>query len=201
MNLATPAPATDPPLTESHHQALAAAARRREPIQRAARVANFNAWTTAILAALSAPFALFSVSGFLVFAALAAIAWNEFRGRRQLLACDPQGATILGWNQVGLLAMITIYCIWALYSNLWGSGSIEAELRANPQLSATIGSMEGFSDLYRSIVVILYGSVIVLSTIFQGANALYYFSRRKYVEAYVKETPPWAIDLHRATTP
>ena len=199
MALATLPPTTDPPLDESHHRALAAATERAEPIRRAVRVATFNAWTTGILAVLSAPFALFSLAGFLVFAALAVVAWNEFRGRRRLLEYDPAGATILGWNQLGLLAMITVYCVWALYSNLWGSGSIEAQLRANPQLGPTINSIEGFDDLYRTIVVVLYGSVIVLSAIFQGANALYYFSRRKYVEAYVHETPAWVMDLQRAT--
>jgi hypothetical protein len=199
MAPATLVPTTDPPLDESHHRALAAATERAEPIRRAVRVATFNAWTTAILATLSAPFALFSLAGFLVFAALAVVAWNEFRGRRHLLKYDPAGATILGWNQLGLLAVITVYCVWALYSNLWGSGSIEAQLRDNPQLGPTINSIDGFDDLYRTIVVVLYGSVIALSALFQGANALYYFSRRKYVEAYVRDTPAWVIDLGRAT--
>jgi hypothetical protein len=192
-------PLTDPPLTDSHRRELAAAALRAEPIRRAARVANFNAWTTAILAGLSAPFALFGLVGLLAFAVLASVAWNEFRGRRRLLEFDPAGASILGWNQLGLLTMITVYCVWSIYSNLWGGGSIEAELRANPQLAPAISSVEGFGDLYRLIVVVLYGSVIVLSALFQGANAFYYFTRRKYVEAYRRETPAWVVDLQRAT--
>jgi len=198
MSATTVTPVADPPLTESRLRALAAATERGEPIRRAGRVATFNAWATATIAALSAPFAAFSLAGLLVFAALAAIAWNEFRGRRRLLSFDPAGASILGWNQLGLLGMITVYCLWALYSNLWGSGSIEAELQANPQLGAAIGLVQGFDEVYRSIVVVLYGSVIALSAIFQGGNALYYFSRRKYVEAYVRETPAWVIDLRRA---
>ena len=199
MSTAILTPTSNPPLVESHHQELTAAARRGAPIRRAARVASFNAWSSAIFAALSAPFALFSLAGLLVFAALAAVAWNEFRGRRRLLDFDPAGPSILGWNQLGLLAMIAVYCLWALYSNLWGGGSMEAQLRTNPQLSAAIGSMQGFDDLYRTIVILLYGSVIALSIVFQGANALYYFSRRKYVEAYLRETPAWVIDLERAT--
>ena len=46
----------------------------------------------------------------------------------------------------------------------------------------------------------LYGSVIALSVIFQGGNALYYFTRRKHVEAYVAETPAWIRDLQSGTT-
>ena len=135
-----------------------------------------------------------------MFAALALVAWNEFRGRRRLLAYDPAGPTILGWNQLGLLAVVTLYCVWALYTNLWGANSIEAQLQASPELGAAIGSIEGLDALVRTVAIALYGSVIVLSTIFQGATAAYYFSRRKYVETYVRETPAWVIDLQQATS-
>lgn len=199
MTAATLAPSTDPPLSDLHHRELALAAQRSRPIQSAARVATFNAWTTAILAVLSAPFALFSLAGFVVFAGLALVAWNEFRGRRRLLEYDPAGVSILGWNQVGLLALISVYCLWAIYSNLWGSASIDAQLRANPQLSAAFGSLDGMSELVKPIVLAFYGTVIALTAIFQGGNALYYFTRRKYLETYVRETPAWVIDLQRAT--
>lgn len=195
---ATLLPITDPPLTDSHERALRAANERAEPIRRAARIATFNAWTTAILAGLSAPFALFSLAGAAVFVALALVAWNEFRGRRRLLAYDPAGPTILGWNQLSLLAVITLYCAWALYSNLWGTESIATQLQTTPELGAAIGSVDGLEALVRAVAIILYGSVIILSALFQGANAFYYFSRRKYVEAYVRETPAWVIDLTRA---
>jgi hypothetical protein len=45
----------------------------------------------------------------------------------------------------------------------------------------------------------VYGTVIVLSIIFQGLTACYYFTRRKYVEAYVRETPQWVLDVQRMT--
>lgn len=199
MTHATVTPSAAPPLTESHQRELATAARRRQPIARVARVAKFNAWTTAILAVFSAPFALLSFAGFLVFAGLAIVAWNEFRGRRRLLSFDPAGASALGWNQLGLLAMISIYCLWAMYTNLYGSNSIDAQLRATPELGAAFGSLGEMSDLVKPIVVAFYATVIALSAIFQGGNALYYFSRRKYVEKYVRETPVWVIDLVRSS--
>lgn len=191
---------TDPPLSDVHHRALVAARDRAEPVRRVGRVATFNAWTTAILAGLSAPFAIFSVAGFVIFVGLSLVAWNEFRGRRRLLEFDPAGATILGWNQLGLLALITIYCLWAIYSNLWGSASIDAQLRANPELQAAFGSLDGMSQLIQPIVLAFYGLVIALSALFQGGNALYYFTRRKYVEKYANETPAWVIDLQRAAS-
>ena len=60
--------------------------------------------------------------------------------------------------------------------------------------------LDDFDDLYRQIVLALYGSVIVLSVIFQGGNAIYYFTRRSTIEAYVSETPAWIRDLQSATT-
>jgi hypothetical protein len=53
------------PLSTEHFQELSRADDRAKLIRKAARVAAFNGWTTAIIAALSAPFALFSVAGFL----------------------------------------------------------------------------------------------------------------------------------------
>ena len=199
MPAATLTPIAESPLDQAHHLELAAAAERAQPIRRAARVASFNAWTTAVLAGLSAPFALFSVIGFLAFIALAAVAWNEFRGRRRLLAFDPAGATIIGWNQLGLLAMIAAYCVWAVYSNLYGANSVEAQLKANPEYSALFGSLDELGDVIEPLVVGFYAVVVALSAVFQGANALYYFTRRKLIEAYIRETPVWVLDLQRAT--
>ncbi len=201
MLAATPAPPNDRPLDQTHARAVAAAAARTQPIRKAARVAAFNGWSLALMAALSAPFALFSVDGLLVFAGLAIFAFNEFRGRKRLLAFEPAATTMLGWNQLGLLAMITLYCLWALYSNLLGSNSLEAQLKASPELGAAFGSlgnMDGFDGLYRQIVIVLYVSVIGLSALFQGANALYYFTRRAVVEDYVRETPEWVREIQRA---
>jgi hypothetical protein len=203
MLAATPAPPTDGPLDPTHARAVAAAAARTKPIRKAARVANFNGWTTAIIAALSTAVTLFTFDlvGLLVTLALAIVAYNEFRGRKRLLAFDPAAATMLGWNQLGLLAMIVVYCLWALYSNLLGSNSLEAQLEASPELGAAFGSlgnMDGFDGIYRQIVVVLYSSVIALSAVFQGGNALYYFSRRRVVEDYVRETPEWVRDIQRA---
>jgi hypothetical protein len=202
MPSATLTAPTNPSLDQSHHRALEAASRRSKPIRRAARVAAFNGWTTAVFALFSAPFACFSLVGLAVFAGLAAAAWNEFRGRRRLAAFDPKGATILGWNQLGLLLMVAAYCGWSLYHSLAGAGSLEAQLAANPDLKGAVGSLEGLEGLeylYRTLVAAIYGSVILLSVVLQGANAVYYFTRRRLIENYLRETPAWVLDLQRAT--
>lgn len=186
----------DGPLAPEHYRQLAAANERAKKIRNAAGVAAFNGWATAILAILSAPFGM---SGLLVTAGLSVIAFNELRGRRRLLAYDPSAATLLGWNQVGLLAMITVYCVWMLFSGISGEGALAAELKTHPELAEAIGSLDGFDALYKLAVVAIYGTVIGLSAVFQGLNALYYFTRRKYVLSYVQETPGWVIELQRTT--
>jgi hypothetical protein len=72
-----------------------------------------------------------------------------------------------------------------------------ADIRATPELSQLLGA-DGL-ELYRSMVVGFYGTVIALSLVFQGGNAIYYFTRRKCVVAYLQQTPQWVRDFHRAT--
>jgi len=178
---------------EQRHE-LTLAKTRGKAIRKAANVASFNGWVTAVIAALSAPFAPFSIVGFLVTCGLAVVAYNEFRGRKRLLSLDPSAATLLGWNQLGFLAMISAYCAWMLFANI---DSFSSQLQANPELQEALGSLDEFEDLYRLVVVGLYGTVFVLSVIFQGLNALYYFTRRKYINAYLQETPAWVQEIER----
>jgi hypothetical protein len=183
------------PLTAEHHRELTLARQRSKSIHKAARVAAFNGWATAIVALLSAPFALFSVSGMLVFIGLSAVAYNELRGRKRLLQFDPQAATVLGWNQLGLLAIIVCYCLWAVYANLSEASSITAELHGYAELETALGSPLQIETLAKQIVIVFYGSVMVLSVVFQGLNALYYFSRRRHIDTYNGDTPKWIREL------
>jgi hypothetical protein len=183
------------PLSAEHHRELTLATERAKPVRRAARVAAFNGWATAAIAAISAPFALFSRSGLLVFAGLSVVAFNEFRGRDRLLRFKPQAAMLLGWNQIGLLAIVVAYCLWAIYTNLTGASSLSAELQAYSELESSLGPMNDIETLARQLIVAFYGSVVALSVVFQGINSLYYFTRRKHVEAYVANTPTWIREL------
>jgi hypothetical protein len=199
MNIAITTGAPIQPLSNSQQQQVADANVRARKIRSAAGVAKFNAWSTAIVAVLAAPFAFTSLSGLFVAVGLSIVAFNEFRGRRLLLNFDPRGPTLLGWIQIGFLALIVVYCVWMLVTGLTGSSSFAAELQANPELREVLGSGEELDQIYKLVVVAVYGSVIVLSVIYQGANAYYYFSRRKYLSAYLRDTPGWVVDLQRLT--
>ena len=196
-------PQSGGPLTEEHRYELAAATNRLAPIRNAARVATTNAWITGVIAALSWPFAMFSVAGFLVAVGLTIVTYNEFNGRRRLLEFDPSAATSLARNQIGFLALIVVYCLWSIYSGLTGDNPIAAALSANSDLLAAEDRqmLAAGGDLWKIFVVGFYGTVILLSVIFQGANALYYATRRKYVQRYIDETPEWIRDLQRTTLP
>lgn len=200
MTAATTTSVPPGPLSPSQQAEVVAANKRARKIRKAAAVAKFNGWVTGFFAVCSVPFALFSVAGFLVAAGLIFVAYNEFKGRRRLLQFDQKSPTFLGWNQVGFLALIVLYCGWMLFVGLMGEGPFTAELMAKPELRAVFDSVDDFDRIYRMLVIALYGSVIVLSVISQGLNALYYLARRKDVEAYVRETPAWVLDLQRLTS-
>jgi hypothetical protein len=188
-------PSSEPPLTAAHYRELELAQARARPVRKAARVAGFNGWTTAVLAVLSAPFAPFSLVGFLMTVGLSVVAYNELRGRKRLLAFDPSAASLLGWNQLGLLAMVAGYCLWMLWASRANAEAVTAELQASPELSDALGSLGDIDALYRQITLAFYGTVAAVSVAVQGLTALYSFSRRTQIEAYLRDTPAWAMDL------
>ncbi|MCO8124683.1 hypothetical protein NHH03_23290 [Stieleria sp. TO1_6] len=184
-------PAQDGPLSQHHYDDLALATERAKPIRRAARVATFNGWTMAIIAALSVPFAISGWVALLVAIGLTIVAIVEFRGRNRLLKFDPSAASLLGWNQIGLLTLIVVYCLWMLFGGA-------TDIQAHPELAQLLGR-DGLA-LYRTFVIGFYATVIALTVIFQGGNAFYYFTRRKYIVAYREQTPQWVQDFRDANS-
>jgi len=200
VSAATLKPPAANPLSPEHHRELAFAAERAKPIYRAARVAAMNGWITGIIAACSAPFALYDLTGAVMTVGLAVVAYNEFRGRKRLLAFDPSGATVLGRNQMGLMGLLVGYCLWMMYSSLATPSPMINELTRTPEVKDALADLGDLNQLYQSMVIIFYGVVILLSVIFQGINALYYFSRRRLVADFVAQTPEWVRDVQRAKT-
>jgi hypothetical protein len=188
------------PLSAEHHQQIASAHTRAAKIRAAARVAAFNGWVTGAFALLSAPFAPFSFVGFLVTVGLAVVTYNEFRGKRMLLTFDPAAAKLLGWNQVGFLGLITVYSLWMVLDAFLGAGPLAKELQQYPELQSALGSAEDFLRFYRLIILAIYGTVILLSAVFQGFNAFYYFTRLGHLQAYLRETPGWIVEMQRASS-
>jgi hypothetical protein len=178
------------PLSPEQQRQLAEANQRARKVLGAARVAAFNGWTIGSIAALSLLFGLFSRTALVMGLAMGIVAWNEFRGRTLLRAFDPEGPRLLGKNQVGLLVVIVGYCLWSIYTTTTQESPEMAEIEA------MIGPV---SDLAAELTVMVYGAVIVLSVLFQGLNARYYFSRQRLVREYVQETPDWVVKLQKSS--
>lgn len=185
------------PLTPEHHQQISSAHTRAAKIRSAARVAAFNGWVTGFFALCSLPFAPFSFVGFLVAVGLVVVTYNEFRGRRLLLAFDLQAPKLLGWNQIGFLSLIIAYSLWMIWDGLTGANPLTQDLQKYPELQQALGSLEDFQRLYQLVILAIYIPVIALSTIFQGYAAFYYFTRSPLLHAYLQETPGWIVEMQR----
>ena len=147
-----------------------------------------------LFVAVAGMFGEFDVVGLVMGVGLAAVAWNEFRGRAMLRRFDARACRLLGWNQLGLMTLILGYAAWMLGHALWGSNPYAQAMAGGPALAGTLGSMD---RLYKTISLATYGGLIVGTLIFQGLNSLYYFTRRTHVETYLRETPQWVTDLDR----
>ena len=177
-------------LTPEMQQELRDAKERAGSFLGAAKVAAFNGWSIGFFAVVSLLFGLFSLTSFLVGVGLAIVARNEFVGRRRLRSLDPSGLELLWRNQVGFLGLIVAYCLWSMYVTV---AVPDPEMT---QLTDLLG--EGTEELIQSLTVIVYAAVIVATAIFQGLNARYYFVRTARIRDYVRDTPPWVLDLQRS---
>lgn len=187
----------DGPLDSNQQDELATAHKQAKPIHRVAKVATFNGWVSGVIAAFSAPFAFFSFSGFIMTVGLTIVAYNEFKGRELVRNFDPRGGRVLGWNQVGFLTLIVVYCIWQLAFGLLGPNPIAAELEKNPAVGQVLGSMDQFIWMYQAVLIAVYGLVIVFTLVFQGYNAYFYFAGGRKVQEYLDQTAEWIVDLQR----
>ncbi len=200
---AGPAHAAAPagPLTGEHLRALALANQRGKKIRSAAGVARFNGVSMIVFSGVSllvamgmGAFGEFDWIAWVMGVGLGTLAWNELRGRRLLLRLDPRGPIVLGWNQLALLGLVFAYAAWMLRSGLMTPSPYEEAMRAEPMLRQVLGDPD---NLYRTLTLSIYGSLMVVTVVFQGLNSLYYFTRGRVLRGYLAETPAWVVDVQR----
>lgn len=187
----TPA-ASAPPVSEEQRRALVAGAAAMRPLRQAASVARGSGATTCVIAAAGFPISLvgLSVPGMLVCAALIAIGVYEMRGAKGFLNASPGIHLRLALNQLALLACITLYCLAQAIVSLYFSGQSMQLL--GDQLTGM--GLDG-QTVIQAVVVLVYGGVIAGSAIFQGAMALYYFSRGKAIDRFRGSVPEWVREV------
>jgi hypothetical protein len=187
-----------------------------QKVRRADAIAAFNAWSFAVCAAFSAVLLLASIffGGLTIAAvgitlALFAVAYFEFRGKRMLNDLNTRACRLLGWNQLALFAVIAAYCIWSI---IWGflyPSSLSEQLAQNPAVLQPYSEadrrdiLDLFSlvdEFWPALITIIYGSVIIATLIYQGWNAWYYFTRRRFVEACLEISKANSIPNEPATS-
>jgi hypothetical protein len=186
-------------LTPSQLAQIESAGRIHRLVKRATRTAGASAWTMLIIGLSAGLFALLSpnLTSLLTALALCAVGGVEYAGYRGLQRADPDAALLLARNQLFFLALIVAYAIWQMVS--FSSAGVKAtvlpddvrsQLSLMPDLTKQI---DGQIDLWGTIANYgFYALLIILSIVFQGGLALYYFTRRKHVAAFRLATPQWA---------
>ncbi|MEM1027179.1 MAG: hypothetical protein AAGJ38_03765 [Planctomycetota bacterium] len=181
---------TPPALTAEHYAQLAAAQIAYGPIRRALRVVAFSAWTLALFAVLSLPFAFFSAKGAYAAACLIGTAVFEFRGRAALRRLDTRGVTILTRNQIVLTGLMSVYCLWSMATAWFGPDRYAQAVERYPELGELLAP---YSDLFRQLTVAVYAIVLVVGWLVQALVIRYYATRRRHVEQYLAQTPEWIL--------
>jgi len=192
---ATAVPAAGAPaLSPEHLHQLSAAQARGRKIGRAIAVARFDGWSVATFGFLTFLLGITSPSSILLGALMGLVAFIELRTARSLRRLKPEAARTLGFNQLALGSLLAAYAVWQVYRELTGAGDYAEIAASDPQLGEMLKPVEGITRLF---TLALYGGLFAFACLAQGGMALFYFSREKYVRAYVKETPQWVITVQQ----
>lgn len=186
--------AGDGPLSPEHFDAIEDANKRKRTIDKAYGMASFNAWSTGVFAALSLPFAFFDLTSLVMAVGLSFVAANEFKGRKELKSLKVGSLNRLMWNQLIFAFMLVGYGTYQILAVGTGPGKYAEQIRRMPELAQGLGSMD---DLTATLTYAVYGSIIVVSIIFQGGTALYYHRKKNALLVYISETPDWVLSLQK----
>jgi hypothetical protein len=190
-----PANPTSPQLSEENLRELATARQSLRKVNRAISVARFDGWTIAIFAGLTLLMGITDPTNILLALCLGTVAYVELSGAAKLRRLDPSAVRMLGFNQFGLAGLLTVYALWRIHVELHGGGFLASLVAQDPADAQALGP---YMNLGRSIVFMFYGSLIAVAVVGMGGMAWFYFSRRKYLDAYLGNTPQWIIDMQKS---
>jgi hypothetical protein len=186
------------PIGEREWGLVREAAVRRRKVKRAAATARSSAIVTLVIGLAALPFVLVSpsFSGLVVVAGILVVGVREWKGYGKMRRAESGAASYLGWNQVALVGVITFYCLFQMAS--FSTEEVKSAA-ISPEVRSQLATMPGMAaDIDRMIeqwapyaVYGFYSLVMLVSALAQGATAVYYFSRRKYVETFNRQTPEW----------
>ncbi len=177
-------------ISQRQMEELTDADRRLAKLTRIAGLAAFNSAMLYFFGGLSLLIAFISptASNFIVGTALIGLGWVEQRGRRQMLAGDLRGPNTLAINQLAVLALITLYCLYQMS----GKSETEIELEKDRDLANLVSP-----KMIHDMTVVTYEIVIGGSIIFQGLMARAYYRAGQRLREHVANTPAWVLEVQR----
>ena len=185
------------PLSSAEQGQIIEAGRAAKKIRKACGVAGFTGGSLVLFGVLSMMFSggshgAVALGAMLVFAGI-----NEFRGKGLLRKLNCRGPSLLGWNQLGLMAVLIAYAA----AKLQQVGSVDpyADMVAKHPELGMMGTLDSLTGLYQKALLALYGGMIAAALLYQGLQSLYYFRRGKMLREYLSQTPAWIVRLQRRT--
>jgi hypothetical protein len=180
--------------TSEHIAQIAIARKSSAKIRRACSVAKFSGVTTAVFAALTIVFSLTSLTGLLLGMGMAIVSIFEFRGVSEFTRLDPTAPKRLAINQIAFATMLILYSAVSYWNYVHSPEQLSAVV-SDRQVADMI---DEFKPLINSIMAAVYIGVAIAALIGPGLTAVYYYSRKRYIEDYIANTPQWIQDLQKA---
>jgi hypothetical protein len=160
-------------------------------LKRVLVVAGIDGWSVIVIAGLGILLTLLlgDFSSLLVGALVLAAGIMELRGRRQLRRRQVAGLQLMVRAQFFLLAVILVYCASRLGS--YDQESMLANL--TPDMKAALKEagvqVADIIPLVRMMFAAIYGTLAVLTLVFQGGLILYYRGKTKLVTEALTAPP------------
>jgi hypothetical protein len=175
------------PLSENDFLMIRRARAGRKVVRRSATVAAWDAGITLTIGLAGLLISMFwwSWLGFFITLGITAVGVAGLVGWDHMQDANPSAATLLGINQLVLMALIVLYCV------------IRMATFSPSELQASTGLGISLTDIGPAIINGFYTLIIVVSVLGQGAMALYYFTRRRGLLDYRHDTPEWVLRLFR----
>ncbi len=177
------------PLEERHFAMVRQATQRHKVVEKMIRRTKSAATVTLVLAvgAIGASIIWPGWENVLAATVLCGVGAVELWGYYQIRQARSWAATVLGGNQLALLAVIAAYCTvqMAAFSPEQLSSELQSQFGGLP-------GMQRMLDQWSPMLTYgFYGLIILISVGFQGGTARYYFRGRSHIEAFNQETPAW----------
>ncbi len=188
------AASTGPGLSSEQLAALAEARYRGRKISRAAGVAAFSGWTMAVFSFFSLLGGLFSLASLALGAGLGIVAYVELKGSKRLRRFDDSAPLHLAFNQIALAVLVALYCGYGMWMAVFGPSPYASYLAEGGDTAEMI---RGIDNLNRAITTGFYAFLLIVSVVVQGGTALYYFTRKRHLTAYLRDTPGWVLEALR----